>query len=73
MQVRALEEPLDFRRKFVKMIWRWFNGDATMIRVRLGEYGALGALQSEIRFRGHSVMIWGQLPALPFGHTPIDV
>jgi len=44
-----------------------------MIRVRLGEYGALGALQSEIRFRGHSVMIWGQLPAPPFGHTPIDV
>jgi len=39
----------------------------------LGEHGALGALQPEVRFWRNSIMIGRQLPTPPFRHIPIDV
>jgi len=55
------------------MVGRRLDGYATVVCMWLGEHGALGALQSEVRFGRHSIVIGWQLPPPPFGHAPIDV
>lgn len=70
--VLALEQSIDFHWKFVKVVGRRLDGHAAVVRVRLGEHGALGAPQAEKGLRRHTVVVWRQAPAPPLGHAAIE-